>query len=232
MKSTSLFIACLCSIFIFNSCKKTTDPVVDTCTKLWKVTNPGGKSIKIDKGKLIIESFDSLRTNQTITLLQDSLEGDFSLQVYLDSFKEGTSGLGAFLQVIVGNGSVLKPLTAKATIGNVSTVSSGLQIGAIVDSSGNNPGGGATNFTGVTARKKALFTIIRIGNYITSTVECDGKTESETRGFNDKNLAIALQVGTNYQSVKGHVKVQISSVVISGGGDKAKSDEFNCNSLK
>lgn len=226
---TPLF-ALLCCLSLFSACKdEPIDPPV--CPEVWTLVNQQSGVTTFADSKLSIDFESGVQSGVALMLSQDSLRGDFRISLAYEALDTGDTGLGAFMQLLVGNGSTTAPFTAKASVGNVSPAGAGMQVGAVIDSSGQNPGGSTGDFDFGSGSAGTL-TISRTGSMVTCTATLGTAIISQTRAFNAAACAVVIQVGSNYQSLTGHFGVRLTTFTVTGGGGAVKADDFGCDSFK
>ncbi len=226
-----LSAACLIGCISFVSCKKDEPdpPPVIPCTQRWTVLNPAGHSATVTGGDLVLAATDSLLPGEVLTVMQDSLRGDFSVEVSFSNFQYGSSGDGAFCQLVVSNGSAGAYNIAVAGIGTVSPSGTGLQTSAQVSDAIGGIVAGDYDSTAFTA---GTFTLSRTGSNLNITTATGGGTSAVASvPFNDKALAVGFQLGTNLGAIAGPVSIHINSFTLTSGGTEVGSDAFDCNSL-
>jgi hypothetical protein len=216
-----------------SSCKKDEPdppPTPVPCDKFWTVLNPSGLSAAISGGNLVLSAADSLRAGALVTVYQDSLRGDFTAEVSFSGFTYGTSGFGAFLQLVVSNGGPSSFNQAVAGIGTASPLGGGLQTGVQI----NDTSGATLAFDyDTTASTAGTFTLSRVGNNLSiSVATATGSSSVSSIALNGNALTVGLQLGNSTAfTVMGTVSVQVNSFTLTGGGSEVFSDTFDCNSL-
>jgi hypothetical protein len=216
--------------FLGSGCKPDPEePFV--CPEVWDFTNSQGGSCSFANSTLSLDVNDSTQLGVAMMILQDSLRGDFAIGLAFENFDSGDAGLGAFLQLLVGNGSASAPYTAKASIGNVSPAGAGIQVGAVINSSGTDPDGTAGNYFYTSISSGSLY-VSRTGSVITVTSVMGGISTTQTDNFNSEACVVAIQMGSNYQTVLGHVGVRLTTFTVSGGGTEVLHDDFGCDSFR
>lgn len=234
-KSKALLIAVplLLLGLLASSCKKDEPdppPTPSPCDKFWSVMNPSGLSATITGGNLEFSSADSLRPGALVTVYQDSLRGDFTAEVSFSGFTYGTSGFGAFLQLVVSNGGPATYNQAVAGIGTASPAGGGLQTGVQINDT---TGATLASDYDTTASTAGTFTLSRVGNNLTiSVATATGSSSVTSIALNSDPMTVGLQLGNNTAfTVMGSVSVQVNSFTLTGGGSEVFSDTFDCNSL-
>jgi hypothetical protein len=226
-----LLPALLATATVFFSCKKEEPEPPDPtpCTQRWTVLNPAGHSATVSGGDLVLTASDSLLIGEVLTVMQDSLRGDFSVEVSFSGFGAGTSGNGAFCQLVVSNGSAGAYNIAVAGIGTVSPSGTGLQTSAQVTDA---LAGVVAGDYDTTASTAGTFTLSRTGSNLSITTATGTGTSSVSAvAFNNKALTVGFQLGTNFDNIVGPVTIHLNSFTLTGGGSEVGSDTFDCNSL-
>lgn len=228
MKSSSILLLLLAAI-AFNACKPD-DPDPPVCPDVWEYTSGARTTYSFADSKVTLETADSTLPGVSQMLYQDSLRGDFTISLGFQNFDPGDAGDGAFMQLMVANGSTTQPATAKATIGNVSPAGLGLQAGAVIDPTGLNPAGNGGDYAAATEFAGSL-TISRTGDQVTATSRVGGVVRTQTATFNTRACAVAVQLGSNYQKVTGATGAVLTTFTLSGGGTEVSADDFGCDSF-
>jgi hypothetical protein len=234
MRLFRAFILCLTiSLSLLSGCEESS---LVECVKKWILYNNQNVSVGFDNGAMAIASSSLTNSAPTTFLYQDTVQGDFEMIVEYENLFYNSPGLGFFVSL---TGNAINQGNNNYFAAQVGTTlypglpQGILQVGAFIDSVGNNPGPSNGNVQDASNSFGEL-RFRRVGS-IVEVISKTGTTNiaTYTSNFYTSPIIFGILYGSNYPNTPQYSSsVRIVNFRYYQGATLIDNDSFDCNSLK
>jgi|GEM_PF-3249162 len=201
-------------LFLLASCQK---EVVE-CPSIWALDRHEiTANVAVDSGQLVLTAFAPNEPN-AIELIQQCLQGDFSIELQVDGLVWDTLTEPQFRMEVIGSD-------------NTSAKPHGIAINRTTVLTYFDGGDGFTDFRLIPNDHIGSMQITRTAERVFLTASFGTITLERSSVIGSSNLDLRLVLG-NMGSVHGKVEVKCAQFLVADGQPLVTSDEFDCPSWK